>query len=437
MLFWICLFYPRPIHELEDNDIGYIISTGENVLEQRIGALTRTWFQFIPEVHVYSERINETLVKKIISQNNHVNIIFHELNIISHALIGSQRADQKEMTQWNMAQHRHIPYIVDGIKFMPQKKWYMLLDDDTFLLPDSIPLFLTAHINEKDSIYGLMWAPFIELNRFFLKENEFHVMAQGGAGVFISAPILQNISSFLLQCNDQITGFNFPSDIRLSICLERFYGNSIFHHYHYIEDNLIHGDRVEKSFPRHSIDNWTITFHHISPKNTDQLFNASTSRWTDNFNHDRYISWSHIAFSEEIFELEAGKVLRMIWGYKLYFDQTEFATTLEYMKRDYNNQKQKNIISIVAISQLESIFEENNHEKIQPIRFVQHYSGNITLFFNCDPLVGLGQIEFDHSELFDLFYFNVQCQKSQLYRINHNGTSSPLIIHRNPPSEPY
>ena len=432
MLFFIFLIYPRPVHELKDDDIGYIISTGENVMEQRISAQARSWFQFIPEVHVYSNKINESVVKKIVSQNNHVNIIFHEFDIISYALIGSQKGDK-----WNMAQQRHLPHIADSIQFMPQKKWYMFLDDDTFLLPDSIPLFLSDHINEKNSIYGLIWASFIVLNKFYLQEDQTHIFSQGGAGVFIAAPILHNISSFLPLCNTQISGFNIPSDLKFSMCMERFYGNSIFKNYHPINDNIIHGDRVEKSKPRDSMKNWTMTFHHIESENSDQLFNASTSRWTDAFGCDRFVSWSHIAFTEDVFEVENGRVLRMIWGYKLYYDETEYKTTLEYKKRNAYDEQQKNVLSIVAISQPEPIFKDDDVEKIQPFQYVQHYSGNITLIYKCDPLIELGEIEFDHSELFDLIFFNIFCQKSQKFPINHNGTSSPVIIHRKDPNEPF
>ena len=415
------------------NDIGFTIWSGDPLFKDRIAALTRTWFQFLPEVHVYSDKINETFARAILAQTNHVNIIFHEQNVFPYHLIGSVYPDP-----WVTVQERHLPHMANAFKYMPNKKWYFFGDDDTYLFPESLPYYLKSQQNPLDRITGQIWFSLPHLNRFFKNENESHIFAQGGAGFFVTHNIMKTIAPYLVNCSHQASTYFFPSDIRLSFCLEKIYGNDrllndgIYKH----SNSIVHGDRVEKSVPRSNVNDWPISYHHIVPSIIDYYYYASVSQWKDGQGNDRYVSWTHLTFFDFQFEIEDGKLMRFVWGYKIYFDITEHFQSRAMRQSGLIDSGLANYPAIIALSQLEPLFAPNDKKKISPIRYIQKYDANLTVVYNCDSNLKPGTIFMD-SFIDDTLIFNVACGESHYFPITHNSTISPLLFYKEPSEDDF
>ncbi|OHT11963.1 hypothetical protein TRFO_18339 [Tritrichomonas foetus] len=298
------------------DDIAFGIWTGIEMFESRMIPLAKTWLQFIPEIHVYSDEVPKNQAEAIVTQNNHLNIKFHEIPMFSNYLVGT-----KHEGKWNSVQSRHLFAIVDLYKRFPNKTWYVLGDDDTYLFPDALLRFLSNQDPDVPVIYGFTFFVFEHINRFFPNPEVPHAFAQGGAGILMTRKIMQMISPFLPMCAEIYTGVNFASDMRLSACIQRFLNMS---------DDVfqflpsLHGDTPYKSKTKHQFDHPPITFHHVVPPLIDYVWYASCSVWKDADNVEKYVKWNSIALTELFIEVgREGSLMEIQWGFCIYLDGRE------------------------------------------------------------------------------------------------------------------
>ena len=395
------------------NDIAFGIWSGKKMLNSRVLGLAKTWIQLIPEMHVYSDFLPEDSIELIYNSSKHLNLYLHAIPTFAHYLVGTTFDDV-----WNHAQTRHLIAFSDLYNRFPNKKWYFLGDDDTFLFPNSITEHLSNFDSNEMQIHGHLFFSFQELEIFFINHSYPHRFAQGGAGFFISQKMMNFIGPKILNCSSFYESFNFVSDIRISACIERESILNNLSKFDYYEGfpNIIHNDIPEKSISKNFKNQKPITYHHIVPPLTERIWNSSYSTWTLNNNTDVFVDWSHITMSEFFSEIgNKGNFMFFQWGYQLGFT---------------SNKESKN--NLKALTQLEPIFNNNLKENIK--YYYQIYENNILIKYFCNNNISKGELIF-HSFYIDSNYegsnYLIYCEKPQQFLYNYNNSSPYHILKLN------
>ena len=390
------------------DDFAFGIWTGEKMLKKRVYDLAKTWIKLMPQIDIYSDYINDKDALEILNTSNHLNITFHSIPTFAHHLFGTSFDNV-----WNHAQSRHLIAFHDLYQRYPNKKWYFLGDDDTFLLPDGIISTLKNYSYNERQIIGHLFGNFPFLSKFFQSGKKVYDFAQGGAGFFVSKAMMDYVAPHIIDCSSFYESYNFVSDTRISACIDFLdvINNITRDESPYVNlDYLIHGDKPEESNLKNEYTQRPISYHHIVPPYTEIMWNATFSRWNAKNGTEMLVEWTHVATSK--FYTEVGRrnnFMEFIWGYQL-------CSNL-HMER------------FMSVSQLEPIFE--NDEEI-PKSYVQKYEGNITMKYLCDDTIEFGEFVFDSFLPIEEqgSTYRVRCENPRTY-INNFPNGSPYVhIHQ-------
>jgi hypothetical protein len=408
------LFLPLLLAVLQSvtlDDIAIGIWSGVEVFTERVLPMSRTWFRLVPSLHVYSDELVNTSLEAIVNCTNHLNLFFHETPTFSHYMVGSQW-DNK----WNNVQNRHLYSLGDLYFREPDKKWYFLGDDDTFLYPNVLAEFLSSVPDNDTHIHGRIFHAFDHVNFVFRERDSDHLFVQGGAGIVIPAEIMRDLAPKMENCTQMFSGVNFPSDMRLSACLERLFNYSVdpgvpgvFVHAH----GMLNGDT-----PMREVAVWQrppITYHHIVPPLIEQVWMGAFSLWTDAAGIDVYVDWSWIAMKEMPIELGSEYMwCECQFGFKFYLGG-------------------RNGVELTVMSHPEPVFDPSDKELRNPVKFIQKFEGNIVVVYLCFNGMANNIIEFDSFLLEqDGCAFRMMCPPARAFPVNHPGTQSPLNVTRSP-----
>ena len=406
------LFYWKS-HSLTLNDIAFGMCSGIETFDERVIPMAKTWYQLIPSIHVYSDEIPKESLNEILNSSNHLNIYFHETPTFSHYMVGTRWDDK-----WNSVQNRHLYAFGDLYFHEPDKAWYVLGDDDTFMFPNSLVTFLSSVPEDDIRIFGRGFLVFEHLNVFFKNPDINHYFVQGGAGIAIPAKVMKVFAPCAQNCTQIFSGVNFPSDMRLSACLERFFGfrvdegareKSLFRSWRGFHSDVPMKENVGDIVP--------ISYHHIVAPLCDQLWMAVFTKWKNSNGVDMYIDWSFVAMKELNIELgRRGLLCEFQFMFRIYLDGRKGE-------------------QMICQSQPEPVFKNDTKRK-HPREFVQRFEGNITMRYICDDSISGETIVFD-SFLLDEegCSFKVACPSIRKYPINHEGTKSPLHLIKSPVQE--
>lgn len=400
---FLFFIYSNLVVPLSLNDLAFGIWTGIETFDTRMIPLSKTWLQLVPEIHVYSDEIPLNSSESIVNSSNHLNIKFHEMPMKSHHLVGT-----KFSGKWNSVQSRHLFAVVDLYKRYPNRTWYILGDDDTYLYPEALISFLSQQDPNVAQIFGKTFYVFDQINRFFPYPEKAHSFVQGGAGILIPKKMMSIIHQYLPMCAEIYTGFNFPSDMRLSACIQRF-TNMTDDIFQYIP--LLHGNTPCASKIKFQYDIAPITLHHIVPPITENLWFASISIWKNAQNEDIYIDWNKYVLSELFIEIgQEGIIAEIQWGLCIYLNG-------------------RNGKALHSISHPEPIFDQKDTEKVAPKKFIQKYEGNFWIKTVCDDSLREYAIVFDSFLLNESgCVFRLNCPNAKRFIHNYPDGKSPLNI---------
>jgi hypothetical protein len=397
------------------SEIAFGICSGKTVIGKRVPAIARTWLQLIPEVHIYTDNITNSELRLILSQSNHLNIKFHVLPAPSHVLIGSRNDDA-----WNAAQDRYFAAIRDLFLREPAKKFYFFCDDDTYIYPQNIPIYLHDKNPDDSSIFGRLYQPWIQAVPLYRSPNDDTVLAQGGAGFFVSSGLREELLPLLDKCQEVFVTGNLPSSNRLSLCLERYLGSEravnlgIYHHAEWI----LNEDLPDASRPRWSPLVPLISYHHVLSPLCEELWHAHVTT-----RNGSVWDWTHITLASAIVEIgEQGRAMELVWGSRIYFHATKYGNLSVASK---NDQYRRASNFSRAIGPPTPLFDGGNI-----VAFAQKFDGGISLQYECDERLPPGRIEADrflHGEEYGNV-FRVRCPEPSTFPISNAKGESPLSI---------
>lgn len=398
--------------QLSYDDVAFAVWSGREYTTRRVVSQAATWYQLVPEIHVYSDEFFNGSLELVLNESNKTNIIFHDFGHKGGHLMGSEWEHR-----WYYAQTRHLLTMADFYERFPNKKWYIWADDDTYLYPESIMNFLDQQNSSKFVVFGITYCSWDSVAEIIEPKRVCHPFAQGGAGVFYSHTFMSSISPYLRNCSEMFNDPNFAGSMRLAICIERFIGVDQWN----LGSTAINlSPRLHSSNPLQETEEGSVkfpmSFHRMRHALLYQIWNATESVWIDGKGRDRHTSWDNITMST--FQIEIGndrKKMILHWGFRIRH---------QFNKGNY----------IYAISKPEPIFNNSDKERINPIMYEQLFDRNITLRYICSD-------DFDVDEMvFDSFLwpekegtaFLLNCPKSKLMPIQSKKKMTLNIIPKDP-----
>jgi len=386
--------------------IGFCSWSGHNCILDRILPNSQTWYQFLPEVHVYTESMPKDSEKTVMNSNNHLNLKFHILPLRTFALIGTEFD-----TEWNHAQSRHIVAIDHFYRNNKDKEWYAIFDDDTYIFVENLLRFLDDKNSSIPVVYGVSYGAVSYAGPFF-KTNGYHSFIHGGSSIIMSKAFIEKVGSYFLNCSAIFNLANVGSDIRLGMCMERYIGPQY--------NDLLKPDvnRFFPDIPENVVDKRNehkpqITYHHIHTDRAFWMWNCSTSMWTSKQGEDLYIDWS--IFSTQPYEVSIdrdGQLMKFHWGYKICFDSIDKPNCFR------------------SKSPIIPQFKNDDNSRDDPQMFTQSFENDLKVIYKCDKDMQPGDVAqeryFSGEE--SGFVLRAHCYKPKKFMHNHPGTTSPVSV---------
>jgi hypothetical protein len=301
----------------------------------------------------------------------------------------------------------------------PSADWYLFADCDSFLYPNAIIDYQSALDSELPEIHGRVFNGIQGLERYFKSGRDSSNFAQGGAGVLISQRVMKGISPFLPGCAMAFAAPQFPSDLRLTACLNHFFNKKVT----YIQcKTMMNGDRPEKVAPRTEVGRPLLSFHRILSANAFELWNATTSVWTAADGIDRIIDWNSLTMFWQTIPMGSDdRLISMLFGYRLFFHAFgDSQSDLNFENWDW----------IRAMTQIEPVFNESDPGRSNPTRFYQRFERGIRLEYICDEAMFPGEITVD--SFLDVgeagVRLRVRCPEVGRFPVTHPNGVSPRIV---------
>jgi hypothetical protein len=288
-----------PVHL---SDILFAVLASHDMFDERIIPMSHAWYQLVPEVHILLDAVPNSSVP-ILQNNTHTNLTFHLSTDVSHYLIGTEFERPR-----NLVQSRHISGFARLYELYPNKSFYVICDDDTYLFPENLVTFLKTVHPSVPVAYGRPFLPPPFASPFYkCTGNQYPVFLHGGSGIVFSRGLMRVFGPRLIECRIVTETANFGSDERLGVCLGRLNlsQHPLVYEYAFNEGHFLETKDVKGGL---------ISFHQMKGERIGCAFNASITVVNEEF----YYDWSHLAFqllSAPIFP--SGLVMSIAFGNRM------------------------------------------------------------------------------------------------------------------------
>jgi hypothetical protein len=345
---------------LSIDDIAVGIISGQELLMSRLISQAKSWFPTFPSVSVYSDEFPNTTISDITSASPHSRIRFISIPGQAEHIIGSQWT-----VPWYRAQPRFLPAVHDLWTSHPHARWYLVGDDDTYLIPRNILRRLGKQNSSDFEVVSFFWCAWNSITEHMDPPRECHPFAQGGSGVLFSKTIMDGIGPRLIACGEQYNDAEHAASMRISVCMERTFGYENWTKLAFIKPWR---SGIHPSSPQVTIgygNTWDApgSFHQVSPDEMLSLKRAHLCEVEDGF-------WDFARFT---FRTVALKLTYAKWW------QLHFGFCFDCFST--------HSFRMFARTALET--------KDGGMSFVQEYDGNVTVTVLCDSAVQEDVIDVD------------------------------------------
>jgi hypothetical protein len=209
------------------HDVAVIIKTGHEVAEKRLKQLrTIGWMSLgrpVPNLLVVSDRSGTGVVgMKTYAQDV---LAEHVARMNASATVPDKWFSQNG---WRGDKDKNLPAFHLAHKVYPDKKWYVLLDDDTYIFLDNFASFTGQHSSPEE-----MARPLYTGKVFYAShcgpydKNGFHresrglprlTFAHGGSGIVLNAATLNAMFPSIPECVTKYSSC-WAGDIQVAFCL--------------------------------------------------------------------------------------------------------------------------------------------------------------------------------------------------------------------------
>jgi hypothetical protein len=182
----------------------------------------------------------------------------------------SSKLKKEGSTGWDLDQHKFFPGFMRLYELFPSCDWYIMLDDDTYIILDNLNGFLSEFDPLEKHFFG---SPRLETGCTQSKHQDTY-FAMGGAGVILSRGAMLTLHQNINKCEKfYVCDYG---DGALGECLREI--GVLFHKNVERMLDLFNGETPSQhDFPwvRDSCKR-PITFHHVKPHDTQRLYEIDT-----------------------------------------------------------------------------------------------------------------------------------------------------------------
>ncbi|KAF1937658.1 hypothetical protein EJ02DRAFT_458556 [Clathrospora elynae] len=276
------VFCPRS--ELAD-DVLVVLRTGATESLEKVPVHFRTTLRCIPNFVVYSdmdEEINGHAVHDVLNgvseatraENQDFKLYNHlqehgrgglkQQQVIT-SLSGSSKGDylQTGNAAWQLDKWKFLPMIDRALGEKPDAKWYVFIEADTFLGWNNLLEFLAKFDSNKPYYIG---------KHLYINDVEF---GYGGAGFVLSNPAIRKVSehrSERISEYEEFTKTHWVGDCALGKVLEDVKVPLLRAFPHFQGDSPATLDPAISKIDRNLWCYPTITYHHVSPAEIEELW---------------------------------------------------------------------------------------------------------------------------------------------------------------------
>ena len=300
------------------SDIAVGVWSGHEVFSERIIPSLKTWMRFFPEVNIYTDYLPSDFDPNIIKNNSHVNVTIISTNRETHFVIGSYFDNP-----WIKVQPRHIENLYNLYLNHPNSKWYIALDDDSYPLSSSILQSLSKINESKMIVYGFhFFINPVDL-KFFPIPSRNRLFSHGGSGIFLPSSLMKAFEPKMHDCLYMEGIPLMPSDVRLTRCLEEYFGSLKF------QDNMLeplpgtHPVHFFEDSPRNH-DSPILTYHQVTKPYISLLSSATISEFTIN-DTDYYTNWENLSLQSVVLDFGNNHLYQFLFGCALLQSIEEFS----------------------------------------------------------------------------------------------------------------
>ena len=346
-----------------DDKIIVVFSCKENI-NTRLKLLTQTWFQQIPEVHVYLDDITKEEAESLVGGNERLNVIFHTMKNTSPFLVGSG-FDNPE----SKSRIRNILAIEDIYKQYPDKKWYYFAQDDTFLLPKKFATTFDYKDSTQKHIFGHSWYFFDNNYRFFPRDKtRLFYDIHGGFAIAqeMMKSLVKNVDMIYKKYASPLIEQELKVSALADASVPNFF-NDIANHLSWI---LAQSDVLKAQKERGYVGTDVVSFSYME-KFMKPFYESVYSEWKTDSGETKMAN----------FEAYAGQMISFEYGtYGALCDMT-----FGFLLSPFNNY-------IFQSSPIKPIFQGDN--KNEPIAYNQTF-GKINVTYQCDETLENGELAVD------------------------------------------
>ncbi|KAL0484563.1 hypothetical protein AKO1_011592 [Acrasis kona] len=240
------------------------VKTGTDVVAERVPIQILTFLQHALNVYYLSDD------NSYIGHHFMTGIVKEEFDAKKLLRSDKKISRVEDTVGWDVDRHKYFP----GFKFLyekhPDKDWYVIIDDDTYVFWDELVAFLNSNKERydpsKDLYLGLarVVKGCSNITSFEHSPN----FAYGGTGVILSRPAVEKL---LLKLNDCIVRYDKCfGDASVAFCLKFEVGGILLD---YSIQSYMHQDMLGPltSWPQNAC-RFPITLHHLKPRELQELY---------------------------------------------------------------------------------------------------------------------------------------------------------------------
>ncbi|EME26847.1 hypothetical protein Gasu2_66700 [Galdieria sulphuraria] len=293
------VYQGRPWDDIA-HEVAIAVKTGKAVSKERIPKHNETWWKRIPNLLLISDvkedEMNSVGLKEMyeLLPRNFSKLLGLEQLETAEKEVEKQPAFFGEMTEgFVLDSKKNLPGFLALYKHFPNKKWYIMLDDDTFVFLDNLALTLQMDhfrlLAEEQPFY--LGNPFTvsdcdKYGEFFDEEGKPNPsFAHGGSGIVLSKAAMEKIIPHIPWCIERWDVCK-EGDARVGLCLLSFQVlltelQPFFYHEtpskYFEEYASLTGNRQGRP------EALPVTFHHIKGSLVDEMLQlekeAITRQW--------------------------------------------------------------------------------------------------------------------------------------------------------------
>jgi hypothetical protein len=272
--------------------------------------------------------------------------------MLAYSLIGTEFEES-----WNDAQSRYLFHIADLYERCPDKKFYLFVDDDTYVFPQNLLDFASQKSPDLPRVYGRTFFGSEWYLKLYRRNYTTSSFVHGGSGCLYSRGLMRLIGRHLQNCSLIYEMARLPADIRATLCIDR---HTEMHNKEVITFFYeFHPDNIFLKMPRPE-EGPALTYHETrSREQVEAMYKTAVSHLEGDF----YLDWSR--YSTRVFRLAEGGIW-LVFGFGLCWEL--LATSCSRVKG--------------------AIFPVNS----SIYQFKQEFQEGSVLYFRCDDTLQEGEL---------------------------------------------